>query len=81
MEMAGPHRVLITGAGGFIGSHVTELLLREGLRVGALTRYNGRGDIGHLRYIPESLTASLEVRLGGSRGSSGIHKRPVFKMV
>ena len=62
--MAGPHRVLITGAGGFIGSHVTELLLREGLRVGALTRYNGRGDIGHLRYIPENLSASLEVRLG-----------------
>ena len=62
--MAGPHRVLITGAGGFIGSHVTELLLREGHRIRALARYNGRGDIGHLRYIPENLSASLEVRLG-----------------
>ena len=62
--MAGPHRVLITGAGGFIGSHVTELLLREGLRVRALARYNSRGDIGHLRHVPQTLSASLEVRLG-----------------
>jgi NAD dependent epimerase/dehydratase len=58
------HRILITGAGGFIGSHVTELLLLEGHRVRALARYNGRGDIGHLRQIPQSLSASLEVRLG-----------------
>jgi NAD dependent epimerase/dehydratase len=57
-------RILITGAGGFIGSHVTELLLREGHRVRALARYNGRGDTGHLRHIPQSLGASLEVRLG-----------------
>jgi len=57
-------RILVTGAGGFIGSHVTELLLQEGHRVRALARYNGRGDIGHLRDIPENLSASLEVRLG-----------------
>ena len=56
--------ILITGAGGFIGSHVTELLLREGHRVRALARYNGRGDIGHLRYIPKNLCSNLEVRLG-----------------
>jgi NAD dependent epimerase/dehydratase len=59
------HRhILITGAGGFIGSHVTEFLLREGHQVRALARYNGCGDIGHLRHIPQSLSASLEVRLG-----------------
>jgi NAD dependent epimerase/dehydratase len=57
-------RILVTGAGGFIGSHVTELLLREGHRVRALARYNGRGDIGYLRQIPQSLSAGLEVRLG-----------------
>ena len=58
------YRILITGAGGFIGSHVTELLLREGHQVRALARYNGRGDIGHLRYIPQNLRAGLEVQLG-----------------
>jgi NAD dependent epimerase/dehydratase len=58
------YRILITGAGGFIGSHVTELLLREGHQVRALARYNGRGDIGHLRQLPQNLRAGLEVRLG-----------------
>jgi dTDP-glucose 4,6-dehydratase len=57
-------RILITGAGGFVGSHLTEMLLREGHQIRALARYNGRGDIGHLRHIPQSLCASLEVRFG-----------------
>ena len=57
-------RILITGAGGFIGSHVAESLLREGHQVRALARYNGRGDVGHLRHIPQNLCARLEVRLG-----------------
>src|SRR6516164_5146327 len=62
--MTTSYRILVTGAGGFIGSHVTELLRREGHRVRALARYNGRGDIGHLRYIPQNLRVGLEVRLG-----------------
>src|ERR1700719_2448684 len=57
--------VLVTGAGGFIGSHVTELLLREGHRVRALGRYNGRGDIGHLRALATELLDRLDIRLGG----------------
>ena len=57
-------KVLITGAGGFIGSHLTELLLREGHDVRALARYNGRGDWGHLREVPEKLRRRLDVRLG-----------------
>jgi NAD dependent epimerase/dehydratase len=56
--------VLVTGAGGFIGSHVTELLLREGHRVRALARYNGRGDVGHLCALPAELLDRLDIRLG-----------------
>ena len=41
-------RVLITGAGGFIGSHVVEAFLQAGYRVRALVRYNSRGLRGHL---------------------------------
>ena len=62
--MARSHRILVTGAGGFIGSHITELLLQEGYHVRALARYNGRGDIGHLRHIPKNLRVRLEVQLG-----------------
>ena len=57
-------RILITGASGFVGSHVTELLLREGHRVRALARYNSRGDLGHLRHLSRNLHSNLEVRLG-----------------
>jgi NAD dependent epimerase/dehydratase len=56
--------VLVTGAGGFIGSHVTELLLREGQHVRALARYNGRSDTGHLRSLPAELLDRLDIRLG-----------------
>src|SRR4051794_40884224 len=63
-EMRTASRILITGAGGFIGSHVTELLLREGHQVRALVRYNGRGDIGRLRHVPPNLRAGLGVQLG-----------------
>lgn len=41
-------KVLVTGAGGFIGSHLTELLVKEGFDVRAFVRYNGKNDWGWL---------------------------------
>lgn len=46
-------RVLVTGAGGFIGSHVTERLAREGADVRALVHYNALGSGGWLDESPE----------------------------
>ena len=57
-------KTLVTGAGGFIGSHLTELLLRSGHSVRALVRYNSRGSWGHLSALPDKLRRRLEVRLG-----------------
>jgi NAD dependent epimerase/dehydratase len=56
--------VLLTGASGFIGSHLVEELLRGGHTVRALVRYNGRGSWGHLEPLRRAIPQGLEVRLG-----------------
>ncbi|MFM9872948.1 MAG: SDR family NAD(P)-dependent oxidoreductase [Fimbriimonadaceae bacterium] len=45
-------KVLVTGAGGFIGSHLTEELVRQGAEVTAFVRYNGPGRWGWLDESP-----------------------------
>lgn len=57
-------RVLVTGAGGFIGSHLTEELARRGARVRALVRYNSRGHWGFLEELDASLLRRVEVCRG-----------------
>ena len=56
--------VLVTGAGGFIGSHVVSTLVAEGARVRAFTHYNSRGDWGHLEDLDDAVLDSVEVVAG-----------------
>jgi len=56
-------KALITGAGGFIGSHVVETFLAEGYEVRALVRYTSTGRRGHLDRSPVALQAEKEGRL------------------
>jgi NAD dependent epimerase/dehydratase len=59
--------VLVTGAGGFIGSHLVEALLERGLRVRALVRYTSTGTTGFLHQVHSHLRERLEVVLGDIR--------------
>ncbi|HWQ15531.1 MAG TPA: GDP-mannose 4,6-dehydratase [Roseiflexaceae bacterium] len=64
--------VLVTGAGGFIGSHLTEALVARGQQVRAFVRYNGRGDIGLLRDLPPETRAQVEIIYGDLRDSHAV---------
>jgi NAD dependent epimerase/dehydratase len=59
--------LLVTGADGFIGSHLTERLVAEGASVRAFCLYNSRGSAGWLDEIPASTRASLDIRFGDIR--------------
>ena len=60
-------RVLVTGAGGFIGSHLVESLVTAGARVRALVHYNSRNDWGLLETLPKPVVEALEVWTGNIR--------------
>lgn len=56
--------VVVTGAGGFIPSHLTEELVRRGANVKALVHYNSRNDNGMLRLADSELVGNVEIALG-----------------
>jgi len=60
-------RVLVTGADGFIGSHLVEALVRRGAHVRAFCLYNSQGSWGWLDRAPHEVQSKLEVRLGDIR--------------
>ncbi len=51
-------KVLVTGAGGFSGSHLVERLVELGAIVRALVRYNSRNDWGLLGLLPAAMVLS-----------------------
>ena len=67
MESVRGRKVLVTGADGFIGSHLTERLLEEGASVRAFCFYNSQGSWGWLDGVEATPRDQLEVVLGDIR--------------
>lgn len=59
--------VLVTGAGGFIGSHLVETLVRQGARVRAMLHYSSRADAGSLEFLPSAVKGQVEIVRGDLR--------------
>ena len=57
-------RVLVTGAGGFIGSHLVEALVRSGADVRAMVHYNSRNDWGNLDLLGRDILDGMRVVAG-----------------
>ena len=61
--------ILVTGAAGFIGSHLTEALLRAGANVTAMVRYNSASSIGNLAFLTAELRNRLTIVAGNIEDS------------
>jgi len=66
------HTVMVTGADGFIGSHLTEELVRKGEKVKAFCLYNSFGTWGWLDTLPPEIKNEIEVFMGDVRDPNGV---------
>ena len=64
--------VMVTGADGFIGSHLTEELVKKGERVKAFCYYNSFGKWGWLDTLPDEIKNEIEVFMGDIRDPNGV---------
>lgn len=67
-------KVLVTGAGGFIGSHLTEELVRQGQEIKAFVRYNSRDERGLLEDLPKEIQSQIEIVPGDLKDPDGVKK-------
>jgi len=73
MELAS-RRVLVTGAGGFVGSHLVEQLLDAGAEVRCFIRYNSENRYGMLQDLPAGRLAALEIIAGDLRDAEAVRQ-------
>jgi NAD dependent epimerase/dehydratase len=67
-------KILVTGSDGFIGSHLTEKLLRLGCNVRAFVYYNSFNSWGWLEHSPEEIRKEIDVFAGDIRDPHGVKK-------
>lgn len=67
-------KILVTGADGFIGSHLTEELVKRGEKVRAFAYYNSFNTWGWLDSLPKDILNEIEVFTGDIRDPNGVRK-------
>ena len=67
-------KILITGADGFIGSHLTERLIDKGYQVKAFVYYNSFNTWGWLDTLPEEKRNKIEIFCGDIRDPNGVYE-------
>ncbi|NMA73285.1 MAG: SDR family NAD(P)-dependent oxidoreductase [Bacteroidales bacterium] len=67
-------KVLVTGADGFIGSHLTEMLVEKGYEVKAFTFYNSFNSWGWLDTLPKDKLNQIEIFSGDIRDPNGVYE-------
>ncbi|MCL1987939.1 MAG: SDR family NAD(P)-dependent oxidoreductase [Firmicutes bacterium] len=65
-------KILVTGAEGFIGSHLTELLVKNGYEVRAMVLYNSFNYRGWLENLDENILENVEIVMGDVRDSHNV---------
>ena len=66
------HKVLVTGADGFIGSHLTEELVKAGEKVKAFCLYNSFSSCGWIDTLPLEIKSEIEIFMGDVRDPYGV---------
>ena len=69
------HSVMVTGADGFIGSHLTEELVKRGEKVRAFCLYNSFGSLGWIDTLPPEIRNEIDVFMGDVRDPNGVAHR------
>lgn len=67
-------KILVTGADGFIGSHLTEELVKQGFEVKAFSLYNSFNTWGWLDTLPQDIMENVEVFTGDVRDPNGVRE-------
>ena len=67
-------KILVTGSGGFIGSHLTEELIKKGYQVKAFVHYNSFNNWGWLDTLHEDIMENAEIFQGDIRDPNGVEQ-------